>query len=120
MYKGPRLWQDGTVPTEWLLQNFDASYKVILVGDAAMNPYELRERQYDWQRGCYSASGLTWLETLKKHFPYLIWLNPEPLPSYSDFWSQTHLQLAKLFPMFDLSREGLEQGMKRLMAKRYP
>ena len=33
VYNGPRLWQDGQTPTEWLLQNFDASYKVILVGE---------------------------------------------------------------------------------------
>ena len=25
VYNGPRLWQDGQTPTEWLLQNFDAS-----------------------------------------------------------------------------------------------
>ena len=118
VYNGPRLWQDGQTPTEWLLQNFDASYKVILVGDAAMNPYELREKQYDWRNQRYGPSGLEWLELFKKHFPYLIWLNPEPLPAFQDFWTLTHLQLAKLFPMFDLSAEGLEQGMKRLMVKR--
>ena len=118
VYNGPRLWQDGQTPTEWLLQNFDASYKVILVGDAAMNPYELREKQYDWRTQRYGPSGLDWLELFKKHFPYLIWLNPEPLPAFQDFWTLTHLQLAKLFPMFDLSAEGLEQGMKRLMVKR--
>ena len=118
VYNGPRLWQDGQTPTEWLLQNFDASYKVILVGDAAMNPYELREKQYDWRNQRYGPSGLEWLELFKKHFPYLIWLNPEPLPAFQDFWTLTHLQLAKLFPMFDLSAEGLEAGMKRLMVKR--
>ena len=118
VYNGPRLWQDGQTPTEWLLQNFDASYKVILVGDAAMNPYELREKQYDWQNQRYGPSGLEWLELFKKHFPYLIWLNPEPLPAFQDFWTLTHLQLAKMFPMFDLSAEGLEAGMKRLMVKR--
>lgn len=100
------------------MQNFDASYKVILVGDAAMNPYELREKQYDWQNQRYGPSGLEWLELFKKHFPYLIWLNPEPLPAFQDFWTLTHLQLAKMFPMFDLSAEGLEQGMKRLMVRR--
>lgn len=57
------------------MQNFDASYKVILVGDAAMNPYELREKQYDWRNQRYGPSGLEWLELFKKHFPYLIWLN---------------------------------------------
>ena len=118
VYNGPRLWQDGQTPTEWLLQNFDASYKVILVGDAAMNPYELREKQYDWRNQRYGPSGLEWLELFKRHFPYLIWLNPEPLPAFQDFWTLTHLQLAKMFPMFDLSAEGLEAGMKRLMVKR--
>ena len=118
VYNGPRLWQDGQTPTEWLLQNFDASYKVIIVGDAAMNPYELREKQYDWHTRQYGPSGLEWLELFKKHFPYLIWLNPEPLPAFQDFWTLTHLQLAKMFPMFDLSAEGLEAGMKRLMVKR--
>lgn len=118
VYEGPRLWQDGAVPTEWLLQNFDESYKVIIVGDAAMNPYELREKQYDWKTQRYGASGLEWLGLLKKHFPYLIWLNPEPMPVFQDFWTVTHLELAKMFPMFDLTAEGLEAGMKRLMAKR--
>ena len=118
LYNGPRLWQDGKTATEWLLQNFDASYKVIIVGDAAMNPYELREKQFDWRTQSYGSSGLEWLELLKKHFPYLIWMNPEPTPTQADFWAQTHYQLAQMFPMFELSAEGLEQGMKRLMAKR--
>ena len=100
------------------MQNFDASYKVIIVGDAAMNPYELREKQFDWRTQRYGASGLEWLELLKKHFPYLIWMNPEPTPTQAGFWAQTHYQLAQMFPMFELSAEGLEQGMKRLMAKR--
>ena len=117
VYDGPRLWADGRTPTEWLLQNFDASYKVIIVGDAAMNPYELREQQYNWSTGQYGPSGMEWLDRLKKHFPYLIWLNPEPMPVRPNFWSQTHWQLAQIFPMFDLSAEGLEKGMKRLMAK---
>lgn len=118
VYDGPRLWADGTTATEWLLQNFDSSYKVIIVGDAAMNPYELRGRQYNWKTGQYTSPGIEWLIRLKKHFAYLIWLNPEPMPEQQDFWSQTHLQLAQMFPMFDLSAEGLEQGMKHLMAKR--
>ncbi len=117
VYKTPRLWGDET-PTEWLLQNFDSSYKVIIVGDAAMNPYELRERRYDWSRGTYGLSGMEWLERFRKQYPYLIWLNPEPMPEHPTYWTQTHYQLGQLFPMYDLSAGGLEAGMKRLMARR--
>ena len=118
LYTHPSLRWDTSVPTEWVLQNFDSSYKVIIVGDAAMNPYELREKRYDWVNKTYGPSGLEWLEQLRKNYPYLIWLNPEPLPERMDFWSQTHMYLAKMFHMYDLSAEGLETGMKRLMVRR--
>ena len=118
VFRGPQLWRDGEVNTEWLLQNFDSSYKVIIVGDAAMNPYELREKQYQWGRGTYGPSGLDCLDRFKKQYPYLIWLNPEPLPPRKNYWTQTHLYLAELFEMYDLSAEGLEKGMKRLMVRR--
>ena len=118
LYTHPGLRWDSSVPTEWVLQNFDSSYKVIIVGDAAMNPYELREKRYDWVSRTYGPSGLEWLEQLRKNYPYLIWLNPEPLPERMDFWSQTHMYLAKMFHMYDLSAEGLETGMKRLMVRR--
>ena len=118
LFQGPQLWRSGEVPTEWVLQNFDSSYKVIIVGDAAMNPYELREKQFQWGKGTYAPSGLEWLERLKKQYPYLIWLNPEPMPAKPDYWSQTHYQLGQIFQMYDLSAEGLEKGMKRLMVRR--
>ena len=117
LYKDPQLWGD-RVPTEWVLQNFDSSYKVIIVGDAAMNPYELSGRQYNWGEGTYGRSGLEWLDCFRKQYPHLIWLNPEPMPARRDFWTQTHYQLGHMFPMYDLSAEGLEQGMKRLMVRR--
>ena len=118
VYTHPGLRWDSVAPTEWLLQNYDASYKVIIVGDGAMSPYELREPRYDWEKRTYGDSGLAWLERLRRHYPYLIWLNPEPMPARPDYWSQTHWQLAQIFHMYDLSAEGLEQGMKRLMVRR--
>ena len=118
LFQGPQLWRSGEVPTEWVLQNFDSSYKVIIVGDAAMNPYELREKQFQWGKGTYAPSGLEWLERFRKQYPYLIWLNPEPMPEQPTYWSQTHWQLAQIFKMYDLSAEGLEKGMKQLMVRR--
>ena len=118
VYRSPRLRWDEAVETEWLLKNFDSSYKVIIVGDAAMSPYELREKQYQWGRGTYGPSGLEWLERLRRQFPYLIWLNPEPMPSRPDYWTQTHWQLGQIFPMYQLTADGLEAGMRRLMVRR--
>ena len=118
LYETPQMWGPGEVRTEWVLQNYESSYKVILVGDAAMHPYELTEPRYDWSRREYGPSGLACLERLQKRYPYLIWLNPEPMPDKPDYWSQTHWKLGKMFPMYDLSAQGLEAGMKRLMARR--
>ena len=115
LFDSPSLhWGGGSaVPLDWVLQNYDSSYKVILVGDAAMHPYELTEPRYDWGRREYGPSGLACLERLQKRYPYLIWLNPVPMPERPDYWSQTHWQLGQMFPMYDLSALGLEAGMKR-------
>lgn len=118
LYKTPRMKNEDKVPTEWVLKNFDASYKVILVGDAAMDPYELREPWFDWSTKNFGPSGLQWLERFRKQFPYIIWLNPEPMPTKVDYWTQTHLQLSQMFRMYDLSADGLEKGMRRLMVRR--
>lgn len=118
LYTKPTLFWDTSVSLDWMLQNFDSSYKVIIVGDAAMHPYELTEPLFDWSRpNVGKASGLACLERLKQHYPYLIWLNPEPMPAKPGYWSQTHWKLAQMFPMYDLSAEGLETGMQRLMAR---
>ncbi len=118
LYTHPGLRWDSTISTDWVLKNYDSSYKAIIVGDAAMSPYELRENRYIWGQGTYGPSGLEWLARFRAQYPYLIWLNPEPMPTREDYWSQTHLQLGRLFHMYDLSAEGLEAGMKRLMVRK--
>ena len=118
LYNEPTMWYQDSVATDWVLQQYDSSYKVIIVGDAAMNPYELREKRYNWGEGTYGPSGLEWLDKFRHQYPHLIWLNPEPMPASPSYWGQTHYQLGQIFPMFDLSAEGLEQGMKRLMVRK--
>ena len=118
LYETPHLRYTEKVSTESVLRQYDSSYKVIIVGDAAMNPYELKDKYYNWETGTYGRSGLDWFELFRKQYPYLIWLNPEPMPTVENYWTQTHWQLGHLFKMYDLSADGLAQGMKRLMAKR--
>ena len=83
-----------------------------------MSPYELTEPQYNWSSGKYGTSGIKTLKKLKQHFPYLVWLNPEPMPKYMGFWSQTHLEIAELIKMYDLSADGISSAMKALMVKK--
>ena len=120
VYESPNLFWGGggSVPLDWILQNYDSSYKVILVGDAAMHPYELMEKRYSWSTREYGPSGMECLQRLQKRYPYLVWLNPNPMPEKPDYWSQTHWKLGNMLPMYHLTAEGLEQSMKRLMAKR--
>ena len=118
LYNEPSMWYQDSVSTEWVLQQYDPSYKVIIVGDAAMNPYELREKRYNWGQGTYGPSGLEWLDMFRRQYPHLVWLNPEPMPARPDYWGQTHYQLGQIFPMFQLTAEGLETGMKRLMVRK--
>ena len=83
-----------------------------------MHPYELTEPMYDWSTRSYGPSGIRCLERLKNQFSHLIWLNPNPMPQRRDYWSQTHWDLGKVFPMYELTAEGLAAGMRRLMQKR--
>jgi uncharacterized protein with von Willebrand factor type A (vWA) domain len=119
LYEEPTLSGRHSVPTEWVLNNYGSDYKVIIVGDAAMNPHELTERRYDWRTRTYDQNtGLDWLYEFLHKYPYMIWLNPEPLPDYQSFWTRTHTQLAQMFHMYDLSVDGLDQGIKALMSRK--
>ncbi|MCX7998996.1 MAG: VWA containing CoxE family protein [Leptospiraceae bacterium] len=97
-----------------LLQKIPSDTKVIFVGDAAMSPYELfgYVRNYYYQNSQNTRSGLETLELLRNHYPSSIWLNPDD-PRY---WGGTTCEaIADRIPMFFLSVDGLEKGIKTLM-----
>lgn len=114
-----RVWEterftDAT-PVEDLLHELGPEWKLVVVGDAAMHPAELLGAG-DWE---YHASGeagkpqtgLTWLTRLADHFRRTAWLNPDP-PSY---WrGGTAEQIAKVFPMFQLTLDGLGEAVTHL------
>ena len=117
VYTEPSLLNRTAVPIDWIMANFDSSYRVIIVGDAMMDTYELYDRSYDWRERRYSdRTGMDCLRALVHRYPFLIWLNPEPRP-YGGYWGRSYLEIEKEVPMFRLSEEGIEQGMHRLMAR---
>jgi uncharacterized protein with von Willebrand factor type A (vWA) domain len=114
------LYQDierqDAVSTNHLLETLDSDYKVLLVGDARMAPYELTER---WGAISYyernEIPGITYFKRLADHFTHAVWLNPEE----ERYWIHpTVRMIGKLFPMFPLTLEGLEKSTKKLVVKR--
>jgi len=93
----------------------DPDTRLILVGDASMAPYELTAR--DGSIYVHERSGLASIERLQflaDTFPHNAWLNP-----VSDrMWSYTRSiqAISRIFPMFELSIDGLEQAVTHLMA----
>jgi uncharacterized protein len=106
------------VPTEKLFSNFHQGYKVILVGDARMAFSELFD-----VNGCIDyyytndKPGLEWLIRLKEHFPHSIWLNP----THRNYWGHYTVDtVSKIFPMFELTLDGLKDGIKTLKSRPKP
>ena len=118
VYTDPRMYREHGVSTEWLLKNFGSEYKVIFVGDALMDMYELTEKRYDYFAGSGSLSGMDWLKRFKEQYDHLIWLNPEEPPRYGGYWGQSYSHIARLIDMYPLSVDGLERGMKKLLVSK--
>ena len=99
------------VQTPELLKTLDAKWTVVLVGDAYMHPGELTMSSGDWWETSRGPSGLTWLARLADRFPRSAWLNPEP----PGLWrSGTIAEIARVFPMFQLTLGGLDDMVKHL------
>ena len=118
VYTDPRMRREHAVPTEWLLKNFGSEYKVIFVGDALMDDYELLGKRYDYATGDARRSGMDWLKLFAEQYPHTIWLNPEPAPTWSGYWGRSYFKIAEVMDMHRLSVDGLESGLKKLMANR--
>jgi len=98
------------------LSRRDPETRVILVGDASMAPYELMVA--DGTIYAYERSGKPSIERLRylaETFQHSVWLNPVPEKS----WGYTHTigVIRSIFPMFELSLDGLEKAVDSLMQK---
>ena len=106
--------------TEDILRSLNSDYKVILIGDASMAPSELMmsDGNIFWDVG-NDEPGITWLQRIAKKFPYNVWLNPIP----EGYWERVHgyqtLKMVRdIFPMFELTLEGLDRAIKKLMVRK--
>jgi uncharacterized protein len=103
------------VPTEKLFSNFHNGYKVVVVGDARMAYSELFDVNgiidyYDTN----DKPGLEWLMKIREHFPHSVWLNP----THRNYWGHYTVDtISKVFPMFELTIDGLKDAVKSLVSR---
>jgi uncharacterized protein len=113
------LWKDNRrrhterTSTTKLLRTFNPDYRVVLVGDANMSPYEIVQpggSVEHWNE----ESGASWMQRLTAHFPRLVWLNP----IREDRWdSAPSIRLTRELVserMFPLTMGGLSGAMREL------
>jgi uncharacterized protein with von Willebrand factor type A (vWA) domain len=98
------------------LVRLDPDTRFIIVGDASMAPYELMAT--DGSIHLEERSGRASIERLKfisKTFRYAIWVNPKMETEWP--YTRTILMIREIFPMFDLTLDGLEKAVKHMMTK---
>jgi len=113
VWKDNRRRYDERIPTMDVLHKYPADYKLILVGDATMSPYEIQHPGGSVEHWNEEA-GASWLQRLLNTFPKAVWLNPEP----EKYWPHTQSiqMLSQIMEnrMFPLTISGLERGMRAL------
>ena len=113
------VWKDNarrhtqTFPTWDLIHTFGSDYKLIIVGDASMSPYEISYPGGSVEHMNQEA-GEVWLRRLLGHFKHAAWLNPVP-EAHWDYTQSLHM-LRQLMSdrMYGLTLQGIDQAMRAL------
>ncbi len=113
VWKDNRRRRDEMMSTWDLLHTYPADYKLVIVGDATMSPYEISYpggSVEHWNE----EPGAIWMRRLLDIYSSAVWLNPVT-PRY---WNSTPsiLQLRQLMGgrMYPLTLSGLDGAMKEL------
>jgi uncharacterized protein with von Willebrand factor type A (vWA) domain len=113
------LWKDNRrrvatlTPTERVLRTYGRDYRLILVGDATMSPYEIVQPGGSIEHWNQEA-GAVWMQRLCASFPRLVWLNPGE-PARWEYTPSVRLVRELVGErMFPLSLAGLERAIAEL------
>jgi hypothetical protein len=99
--------------TAEVMRTYGHDYKLVVVGDATMSPYEIVQPGGSIEHWNEEA-GSTWMRRLLSNYPHHVWLNPEPRDRWE--WTPSVKITRELFEdrMFPLTLNGLDQAMKSL------
>lgn len=94
----------------------DPETRLIIVGDASMAPYELAyvNGSIYLDRHEHKAS-MDYLQFLAKTFRHSVWINPMREFEWDGTW--TVRAIRQVFPMFELTLDGLEKSVLHLMSR---
>ena len=119
-YEG--LWKDNKrrfaerTPTWDILHKFPHDYKVVLVGDASMSPYEITHPGGSVEH-FNEESGAVWLHRITNTYPATVWLNPVPEKQWGYSQSTKIIKEVINDRMYPLTLEGLDDAMRELSRK---
>jgi uncharacterized protein with von Willebrand factor type A (vWA) domain len=119
-YEG--VWKDNyrrfteRTPTWDVLHKYGHDYKLVLVGDASMSPYEITHPGGSVEHSNDEA-GAVWLHRLTATYPAAVWLNPVPEAQWG--YSQSVRMIRELMNdrMYPLTLDGLDEAMRELTRK---
>lgn len=98
------------------LPRLDPETRFIIIGDASMAPYELLSTDGSIYVGERSGKpSYMRLEFIAKTFPHSVWINPVPPVEWA--YTRTILHIQEIFPMFELTLDGLENAVSHIMRK---
>ena len=99
-----------------LLHKFPHDYKVVMVGDASMSPYEITHPGGSVEH-FNEESGAVWMNRITSTYPATVWLNPVPEKQWG--YSQSTKIIKELMNdrMYPLTLEGLDDAMRELSRK---
>lgn len=120
IFNDPFCLRRNSMATYDFLSRFGPDYRLIIVGDASMGAGELLMPYgaLDW--GAENEEpGLVWLKRLAGHFEHSVWLNPIPQAHWEMVEGAGTIRLVgEIFPMFELTLDGLNAAIKKLKVKK--
>ena len=97
-----------------VMHTYGHDYKLILVGDATMSPYEVAYPGGSVEHN-NEEPGAVWLKRLLDVYSHAIWLNPQPEDRWGYYDSIGMVRELMGRRMFPLTLAGLEAGMRELV-----
>ena len=107
-----RRWQE-RIPTTDLLHRYGSDWRVIIVGDAMMSPFEIAYAGGSVEH-MNEEPGAVWLKRLTDHFDHLVWLNPADQRYWPYTQSVAMIQQLIDNRMYPLTVAGIDEAMRSL------